>query len=193
MLTMDDLYAVIQALDLTHVQRIILVGDSNQLPPIGIGRPFADLITWLTAAAKSEKSEDVHVSKALARLNVEVRSVRLSTANNEEQPSDTLRLASWFTDTPPGGFAENVLSRVTLGDSLNDLEVAYWSTPDELRQKLLEQFQKHLDLKGPDDVEGFNKSFGFADEGWVKRDDPDGLRIGSFWPRLECIHTAWRN
>jgi len=175
MLTMDDLYAIIQTLDLTHVQRIILVGDPNQLPPIGIGRPFADLITWLTAAGKSEKPEDLQISKALARLSVEVRSVRLAAVDNQEQPSDTLRLASWFTDTPPGGFAENVLSRVTLGEPLNDLEVAYWSTPDELRQQLLGQFQKHLGLKGPNDADGFNQSFGFAKEGWVKREDPDGI------------------
>ena len=30
-----------------HVQRLILVGDPNQLPPIGVGRPFADLVTFL--------------------------------------------------------------------------------------------------------------------------------------------------
>ena len=35
MLTMDDLYAVLRALDLGHVARLILVGDPNQLPPIG--------------------------------------------------------------------------------------------------------------------------------------------------------------
>ena len=44
MLTLDDLYAVLKALDLAHVQRIILVGDPHQLPPIGVGRPFADFI-----------------------------------------------------------------------------------------------------------------------------------------------------
>lgn len=175
MLTMDDLYAVLLALDLAHVQRIILVGDPNQLPPIGMGRPFADLITFLASAEASENAEDKHVASALARLTVEVRSVRIANSNNEEQPSDTLRLASWFTDLPPAGFAEQVLSRLSLGEQLNDLEIAYWTTSDDLRQKLLDQFQKHLGLTSPDDVAGFNKSFGFADEGWIKRDDPDGI------------------
>lgn len=41
---MDDLYAVLLALDLGHVERLILVDDPNQLPPIGVGRPFADLL-----------------------------------------------------------------------------------------------------------------------------------------------------
>jgi len=44
MLTMDDLLAVLEALDPAHVQRIILAGDPNQLPPIGSGRPFADTL-----------------------------------------------------------------------------------------------------------------------------------------------------
>lgn len=175
MLTMDDLYAVLQALDLTHVQRLILVGDPNQLPPIGVGRPFADLITWLSSLSASEKSEEKQLNGALARLTVEVRSVRIADADKQEQPSDTLRLAAWFTDAPPSGFSDQVLSRLSLGEALNDLEIAYWSTADELRKQLLRQFQIHLGLKGPNDFDGFNKSFGFADEGWIKRDDPDGI------------------
>ena len=47
MLTLDDLAAVLFALDLAHVERLILVGDPNQLPPIGVGRPFADLVEHL--------------------------------------------------------------------------------------------------------------------------------------------------
>ena len=174
MLTMDSLYAVLQALDLTHVQRIILVGDPNQLPPIGVGRPFADLVTCLTVAGLSKEEDDRRLGQALARLSVEVRSVRAPGAAKEEA-SDTLRLASWFTDAPPDGFADQVLSRLSLGESLNDLEIAHWSTPGELRDRLIEQFQKHLGLKSRDDVDGFNKAFGFADEGWIKRDDPDGI------------------
>jgi len=175
MLTMDDLFAVLQALDLTHVQRLILVGDPNQLPPIGVGRPFADLITWLSSMAASNQPEDARIGAALARLTIEVRSVGAPGNTSSEQQSDTLHLASWFTDSAPGGLSEEVFSRVSLGDELNDLEVAYWTTKDELHTKLLEQFRRHLALAGPDDVEGFNKSFGFAEEGWVKRDDPDGI------------------
>ena len=175
MLTMDDLYAVLQALDLTHVQRVILVGDANQLPPIGVGRPFADLITWLSSLRISDKSEEQQLSGALSRLTVEVRSVRGAKTGNKEQPSDTLRLASWFTDLPPSGLSDQVLSKLCLGEKLNDLEVSYWSTPGELRNRLLEQFQKHLGLANANDIAGFNKSFGFADEGWIKRDDPDGI------------------
>ena len=97
MLTMDDLNAVLIALDLAHVQRIILVGDPNQLPPIGMGRPFADSshssMTWRKRRAEA---------KALARLTVEVRT-------SAGAPSDTLRLASWFTREPQPVDADRVL------------------------------------------------------------------------------------
>jgi hypothetical protein len=175
MLTMDDLFAVLQALDLAHVQRIVLVGDPNQLPPIGVGRPFADLISWLVSARHSKKPDEIKAAPALARLTVEVRSVGGTTAKGGGERSDTLRLASWFTGTPPDGDADQVLSKLAVGESLNDLEVVYWSKPNELREKLVGQFVGHLGLKGPDDVAGFNKSFDFADEGWIRHDHPDGI------------------
>jgi len=79
---------------LAHVQRIILVGDPNQLPPIGVGRPFADLVGYLETALKSSDAKHMALTSALGRLTVEVR----ATAGG---PSDTLRLASWFTREVP--------------------------------------------------------------------------------------------
>ena len=38
---------LLRALDSGPLRRLILVGDPNQLPPIGPGRPFADIIEWL--------------------------------------------------------------------------------------------------------------------------------------------------
>lgn len=42
-----DLLGVLMVPDLNKVQRLILVGDPNQLAPIGPGRPFVDIIAWL--------------------------------------------------------------------------------------------------------------------------------------------------
>ena len=36
-------------MDWQHIRRLILVGDPGQLPPIGRGRVFADLIKWLAS------------------------------------------------------------------------------------------------------------------------------------------------
>ncbi len=168
MLTMDDLSAVLSALDLGHVRRLILVGDPNQLPPIGIGRPFADFAGFLEHLAHSEDPDDLHTSEALSRLSVELR-----TATGA--PSDTLRLASWFTRETQPVDADRALSELELGVSFNDLEIGFWNSPGELKELLLEQFQKQLGLSSADDVGGFNTALGFDDRGWIPFDNPDGV------------------
>jgi hypothetical protein len=70
--------------------------------------------------------------------------------------------------------ADRVLSDIELNHSLTDLEIAFWTTPEELRTRLLEQFQKHLQLSGPSDVVGLNRALGLNEQGWVPYDRPDG-------------------
>jgi hypothetical protein len=164
MLTLDDLYAVLMALDLAHVQRVILVGDPNQLPPIGVGRPFADLVAHLDDA----KEQKLSTADALARLTVELRTARA------EQPSDTLRLASWYTREPQPVDADRVLSDLELGSSFNDLSICLWKTPAELREQLDRQMVERLSLEDRQDIKGFNAALGLTPEGWVPFDDHDG-------------------
>jgi len=163
MLTMDDLHAVLLALDLAHVQRIILVGDPNQLPPIGVGRPLADFVAYLDTATEEKRP----VGAALARLTVEVRT-------SAGAPSDSLRLASWFTREPQPVDADRILSDLESGGTFNDLELHYWKTPKDLHDRLLELFQTQLGLSAPNDVEGFNRALGLTKEGFVPFDDHDG-------------------
>jgi ATP-dependent exoDNAse (exonuclease V) alpha subunit len=164
MLTMEDLAAVLFALDLAHVERLILVGDPNQLPPIGVGRPFADLVAHLDAAA----SNGEHVGGALARLTTELR----TTAGS---PSDALRLASWYTRELQPIDADRVLSDIELGGAFNDLQLEFWETPAQLRTRFGELFMSCLGLTSPDDLEGFNvKALGLTTEGWVPFDDHNG-------------------
>ncbi|MGV3724787.1 MAG: ATP-dependent DNA helicase, partial [Actinomycetota bacterium] len=167
MVAMDDLVAVLQALDQAHVQRIILVGDPNQLPPIGVGRPFADLVATLDGAALSDSEGAQQLGRALGRLTVELRT-------SSGKPSDTLRLAAWFTREAAPVDADRALSDLELGESFNDLEIYYWKTPEQLRASLLDALVKHLELSGPQDVEGFNRSLGMDDNGLVPFSSPDG-------------------
>lgn len=168
MLTMDDLVAVLEALDLAHVQRLILVGDPNQLPPIGVGRPFADLVAFLETT-KTTADDGTALVGALARLSVEVR-----TAASTKDASDALRLASWFTREPQPVDADRVLSDLETGGRFNDLDILFWKNPDELRARIVEAFQKHLGLKNGGDVAGFDSSLGLDERGWVPFDAPDG-------------------
>ena len=164
MLTMDDLYAVLRALDLGHVARLILVGDPNQLPPIGVGRPFADLVGVLD---EPSGDDEIVAAKVRARLTVEVRTVLGG-------PSDALRLAAWFTNEPQPKDADRVLSRLELHEDFNDLEIVTWKTPEELRERIGEQLQTQLGLASPTDVAGFDRALGLTEQGWIPFDAPDG-------------------
>lgn len=168
MLTLDDLAAVLSALDLIHTQRIILVGDPNQLPPIGVGRPFADLVAYLDAASEVGAGDGA-VPDALGRLTVEVRT------QNGSWPSDALRLASWFTHEPQPVDADRVLDQVFGGAPLNDLDISFWQTPKELRERILEKLGQYLGVKHPTDVAGFDRALGIAESGFVPLDDHDGV------------------
>jgi hypothetical protein len=165
MMTMDDLYAVVRALDLGHVERLILVGDPNQLPPIGVGRPFADLVGVLDEPASEEERAAAPI---LSRLTVEVRTALGG-------PSDALRLAAWFTNEPQPKDADRVLSDLELGAAFNDLEIVTWKTPADLRRAIGEQLQKQVGLDGPTDVDGFDRALGLDEKGWIPFDEPDGV------------------
>lgn len=167
MLTMDDLHAILEALDLAHVQRLVLVGDPNQLPPIGVGRPFADLVAHLDTTDHHD-DEGNDLKDALARLTVVVRS------SAGAGGSDTLRLASWYTREPQTVDADRVLSDLESGKKFNDLQIRYWRTAEDLHKQLGEAFTEHLGLRSPNDVEGFNASFGFNEKGMLSFDDPSG-------------------
>lgn len=85
MLTEDQLAALIDSL--AGVERFILIGDFRQLPPIGAGRPFVDIISYL----KKEK-------KGSAELKVLFRQFSSENIPDEEPDRLDVRLSKWFSD-----------------------------------------------------------------------------------------------
>ena len=164
MLTMDDLLAVLNTLDLTHVIRVILVGDPNQLPPIGVGRPFADVVGYLRNALLSPEESERFRGRALSELTVEVRTVL---GEKGAVTSDALRLARLFASGPLPVDADSVLTELGMGGALNDVSVCFWSNPEQLQKQLLDKFVTHLGLKQPRDVAGFNRALGLQENGWL--------------------------
>lgn len=178
MLTEDHLAAVLKALDLGHVQRVILVGDPSQLPPIGVGRPFADLVAHLDACRESANPLIANRCGALARLTVELRT-------QGDNASDVLRLASWYTSDPQPVDADAVLAELALpddegdagpraGGSGSDLRVVHWTDADDLHRVLLDEMAASLDMAGPQDGDGFAGALGLTSEGWVPYGDHRG-------------------
>ena len=170
MVTIEDLYAVLQALDLNHVTRIILVGDPNQLPPIGPGRPFADLCAYLDPSLDESDTKRKKASGALAKLRVTVRQVA-------EGISDALQLANWYSGEEVDPNADQIFEKLSDPKDLKDLDIILWKTPEELQDQLTKAFVNELGLSSPDDIAGFNQALGFVpyNDGWsYPFDDPDG-------------------
>ena len=132
MLDLDLVATLFRAINLASVQRLILVGDPNQLPPIGRGRFFADVIDWLDDGA----SESI----GILQTNLRQMENRLN-----DRGTGILQLASLFErrgqterkDEDKKAQAEQMLARVQEGGDVDkDLRVLYWNTPEDLVEKL---------------------------------------------------------
>lgn len=161
MLTEETLLAVLSTFS-PNVDRLILVGDTAQLPPIGAGRPFSDLVAHLSGDIVFDDEEDrpekvSHRQGAHARLSVEVR-------NHHGEDSDTLRFAKLFSGDPLPANAEAVIGDLRTGSTLNDLEVRYWQTEQDLRAALSQVLRDKLDL-APGDTARFNNLLGISFSG----------------------------
>lgn len=132
MLTSKDFYILMNALDLKTVQRIILIGDPYQLPPIGDGRPFADLYNYL-----NNPKQDANLRAAVTRLETVVRTINTG-------DSDILTLASWFAGSKPTKDSDTIFDKIESGNLNNDLAVYTWKNETELKHSLKEVLKKEL-------------------------------------------------
>jgi len=155
MIPMDLLGVLFRALDLNQVSRLILVGDPNQLPPIGPGRPFVDIIAWLEG--------DESRARCLARLSERAR--------HEDHESQALRLADGYLREDPNPGDDEMLSKVAQEDVGGDLQVLYWLDGRQLQQILLSRLRILLKLTtGCEAYNSFNKSLGLSEDN--KSNDP---------------------
>ena len=139
MLDLDLMATFVRAVDWRAVRRLVLVGDPNQLPPIGRGRVFADTIEWL-----SNKP-----FPCVAKLEHNLRQLENEVAGNG---TAILRLANLFiTENADGNGkatapdAEELLTRVHRGGKVDtDLQVVYWNDAQRLAAQLLETVESEM-------------------------------------------------
>ena len=148
MLTEEMLAALLDALK--GVERFILVGDHRQLPPIGPGRPFVDIVTEL--APQDVQTAFPKIATGYAELTV----CRRQGGKSRE---DT-QLAQWFSGTPLGPADDEILNKILLNRTSKSLSLKAWQTPDQFRSILLETLCEELKLVSPNDIAGFDFSLG---------------------------------
>lgn len=167
MLTEEQLAAVLDAL--AKIDRLILVGDPRQLPPIGAGRPFLDIVRRL--APKNVEALFPRVSTGYAELTVRRRQ------RGEER--DDLLLAEWFSGRPLDSGADEIWGRIETDQGSPHLRFVRWDAPDELQQKLLDVLVEELELSSREDALGFEQTYGGTLHGasvyfWSGRDGQAG-------------------
>jgi len=167
MLNLEVAAALFRAIDWTSVQRLIFVGDPNQLPPIGVGKVFADIINWM----RSEQPDSV------AELTTNIRQME---NRIEGRGTGILDLASLYVRSPAEddneerkAQAETLLQKVQEGGDVDsDLRVTYWNTAEELAKQVETQFVADIE---EDSKLSFNPDKPY--EAWGKAcEDKNGVK-----------------
>jgi hypothetical protein len=148
MLTEEMFGALIQALKGVH--RLILIGDPRQLPPIGSGRPFVDIIRHLAPEGILERFP--RVGPGYAELTVRTRQAG--------KDREDLQLAEWFSGAPIAPGEDDVFDRVVRPGTSEHVCFVQWDGADELREKLIEVLVEELKLDSRDDIVGFDRALG---------------------------------
>lgn len=143
MLDLELAAALFRAIDWRHIRRLILVGDAGQLPPIGRGRVFADVIAWQRNDADS----------CLGRLARNLRQLRNKV---EGQGTAIVELSQLFilddedkaengSDASTRPDQEDLIARIHSGGQVDrDLDVIYWNSPPELSDILIDAVEKKM-------------------------------------------------
>ena len=139
--------ALFRAVDWQQVRRLILVGDPGQLPPIGRGRVFADVIKWLASEYPAN----------LGRLQ---SNLRLLLNRIKGRGSSMVTLAELFvvddedksvggTDAATRADQEQLIEKIHAGGAVDlDLDVIFWQEPEHLATTLVEAVEARMNGEG---------------------------------------------
>jgi hypothetical protein len=149
MLTEEMLAATLSALQ--GVKRLILVGDHRQLPPIGAGRPFVDVVEWLKP---DNFATDIRVAPGYVELTVFRRQKEGLDAR------DDLALAQWFGGEELPAAADDIWQRLRLGQSSDTLCYRQWGS-DGVVPSLMAAIEDELGIAATGDKErAFKLTYG---------------------------------
>jgi len=141
MLDLNLTATLFRAIDWPTVKRLIFVGDPNQLPPIGKGKVFSDLIEWLNDIDKE--------AVGLLKINVRQLVNRLSGKGTGilDLASIYLRESNRLENKYENKFeVEEILKKVQEGGEIDkDLKVLFWKDYDELNKVLTETIVSDLE------------------------------------------------
>lgn len=132
------------------VKRFILVGDHRQLPPIGPGRPFYDIINFL----KPTVGDNVFPKVFTSYSELTIR--RRQGGTNRED----LQLAEWFSGNNPEPAADDIFDKIAKNANSSFLRVEKWEKESDFKNVLSKVLEEELKIT---DEMSFNKALGSQD------------------------------
>lgn len=132
MLTEEMLAALLQTLKQPY--RLVLCGDPRQLPPIGAGRPFVDLIEYVRKLTNEGSTGAGHAELFTTR--------RQGGGDLAISARDDLAAASCFSSDSRASGSDEALARAIAGESDETIRVVSWTDPDDLEMKLERELER---------------------------------------------------
>ncbi|MFD8651146.1 AAA family ATPase [Streptomyces mirabilis] len=151
MLTEEMLTATLDSF--TGVKRLILVGDPRQLPPIGPGRPFVDLVNKLSPDSFPDW---VRVAPGYVELQVPRRQL----PDGSHGTRHDLELAAWFGDNTRGAGDEAIWTELATKPNLHTVQYVSWRDRTAV-EALTDALNQELGLdSAADPVRAFALTYG---------------------------------
>ena len=147
------------------IKRVILVGDENQLPPIGCGRPFHDIVTYLREDATREQHNQL----------------RLTTNCRQQEDAVVLDAAHLFAGK--NRYHTDLYEQMLLGGQISKfLKVEYWESTAQLQEQVASWTDSILADVIPDTEEltneqKLNRLLSLYDNGFVPKNDTKAISL----------------
>ena len=177
MLTEEMFGALMQAL--RKAERIIFVGDPNQLPPIGAGRPFVDLVSLLKKNL---------IPGAFPRVCDNYAELTINRRQKGNSDRYDVRLSKLFTlnEQMPD---DDVIYEISKGEGSEVVRIERWTSESELEEKLLTVIAEELNMNDTADVDGFNAALGGKVESYATFFDIGAAKMVDIWQILAPIRN----
>jgi hypothetical protein len=168
MVDMFQLALIFRAIEVhqpTATKRVILVGDENQLPPIGCGKPFQDILAFLRGTPDFEANNHIRL------------------VANCRQKHDTKVLDAAHLFAGRNRYHSELFDRLCQGGEISDhLHVRYFSSAIELQREIHAFVDKVLDEAVPDHAGktkdgAFNLLMGLYETGSVPAFNAENLTL----------------
>ena len=143
MLDLELAAALFRAIDWQHIRRLILVGDPGQLPPIGRGRVFADVIKWMSAAHPTNLGRlKRNLRQLLNKVHGEGTAI---VALSELFIVDDEDKSTVGVDNSTRSDQEALIARIHAGGEVDrDLDVIYWDESQSLAEILIPAIESRM-------------------------------------------------